>query len=609
MRRTLAPLVSLIALIALIALATAAPAQANWFPAERIDGPAPIAAVGGVSLGRDGTGAVVYVKNEGDDPVGWVSRFGGGAWGAPERLPADGVSDVDVAAGEKGRLALAWIAAGAVYGAVADGGANVAVSAPVQLSAAGGAAGLDVRIGVEGGAYAVWSEAGAGGTDVRAAHLVGTTWTTLAAPLDVDPAHAAGAGSGRPRVAVAADDTAVVAWGETLADGRSHVVYRRLLGTALSQYPQEASVPDLAGEAGGAADSPEIDVEYDRSFAWVTFRQDLAGRSRTLMRRLRGSTFDPALAIDGGATSIGAALAMNQIGEGLAVPALADDTLALVPFADKIVEAPVRLDAGGSAAPQTPVGWVSERGDGGVAYRSQAADGSAVVRGRAVAVGSPAGAEAVLSQPSAGPVAAGSLHAGGDRVGDVAVTMLQGAPGAQTLGVALLDIPPSRPVASARTRYLNPIAEGITWSPGLDFLGPQTFRVKVDGRLVGASTTPVLRTRKLRQGRHRVQVEATDRRGQTARSRVTAMYVDTVRPRASASASRSGRLVTATVRASDPGRHATGVRRIVVDWGDGHRSSARHGRFRHRYAKSRPAKIRVSVLDRARNETVRTLRR
>jgi hypothetical protein len=603
MRRTLAPLASL------IVLATAAPAQANWFAAEAVDGPAPIAAVGGVSLGRDGRGAVVYVKHEGDNPAGWLARFADGAWQAPERLPADGVSDIEVAAGEKGRLALAWISGGAVYGAVVEGGTSTAVSAPVQLSSAGGASGLDVQIGVRGGAHAVWSEAGAGGSDVRAAQLLGTAWTTIAAPLDIDPTHAAGTGSGRPRVAIAADDTAVAAWGETLPDGLSHVFYRRLLGTTPSQYPQEASVPELGGEAGGSADSPEIDVEYDRSFAWVTFRQDLGGRSRTLMRRLRGSTFDPALAIDGGATSSGAALAMNQIGEGMAVPALADNSLLLVPFADKVVEAPARLDASGSAAPQTPVGWISERSEGGVAYRGQGADGSAVVRGRTVEIGGVAGPEAVLSHPTAGPVAAGSLRAGGDRVGDVAVAMLQGAPGAQTLAVALLDIPPSRPVASARARFVNPGTEGIAWGAGLDFLGPQRFTVRVDGRVRGTTTSTVLRVRGLRQGRHRLQIEATDRRGQTARSRTTEMHVDTARPRAAARASRSGKLVALTVRASDPGKAATGVRQIVVDWGDGRRSSARHGRFRHRYAKSGRAKITVTVRDRARNETVRTLRR
>src|SRR2546421_734999 len=110
------------------------------------------------------------------------------------------------------------------------------IPAPAQLSSGPAASGLDVQIGVEGGAFAVWSQGG----DVRAAMIEQSTWTPIATPLDIDPAHVAGVGAGRPRVAVAADDTAVVAWGEKDAAGVSHVYYRRLLGPARSQYPQDA---------------------------------------------------------------------------------------------------------------------------------------------------------------------------------------------------------------------------------------------------------------------------------------------------------------------------------------------------------------------------------
>jgi hypothetical protein len=513
MRRILVPIVTL------LALASAAPAQAKWFRAEAVDGPAAIVSVGGASLGRDGRGGVVYVKQEGDNPAGFLARFAAGAWRPPERLPADGVSEIGVAAGDGGRLALAWISGGTVFGAVVAGGPAQAVSAPVPLSAPAGASGLDVEMGAQGGAYAVWSEAGG---DVRAARLVGTTWEPLAGALDIDPAHAAGVGAGRPRVAVAADDTAVVAWGETLPDGLSHVFYRRLLGTTPSLYPQEASVPGLGAEAAGSADSPEIDVEYDRSFAWVSFRQDLGGRSRTLMRRLRGSTFDAPVAIDGGATSTGASLAMSFIGEGVAIPSLADNSLALVHFADKTVQAPLRLDRGGSAAPQTPVGFISERHAGAVAY-ARSASGAVAVLGRTVAVGRIAGPETVLSHPTAGPALPGSLRAAGDRDGDVAVAMLQGAPGARTLTAALLDDPPGRPVVTSRR--VDPARSGIRWNAGLDLLGPQRFTVRVDRRVAGRTSKTSLRVRGLRKGRHTVQVVATDRRGQSARSRTRTIDV------------------------------------------------------------------------------------
>jgi hypothetical protein len=87
------------------------------------------------------------------------------------------------------------------------------------------------------------------------------------------------------------------------------------------------------------------------------------------------------------------------------------------------------------------------------------------------------------------------------------------------------------------------------------------------------------------------------------------MVVDTQRPRASVSASRAGRVVTVSVAASDPGRRATGVREIAVDWGDGRRSTSRRGQLRHRYAGGARKRITVTVRDRARNETVRRLTR
>src|SRR3954470_2512434 len=269
---------SLVLLVSLAVLALGAPAaEAGWFPADVVDGPAPITRLGGVSLGRDGTGGVVYVKQEGDNPAGYLARFAGGVWGKPVRLPANGVTNIAVAAGPKSRLALVWVANGNVFAAVADA---KHVSAPVPLSNTGGATGLDVQIGVEGGAFAVWSQGG----DVRAAMLQSATWTASAQPRDVVPGRIAGTGAGRPRVAVAADDTAVAAWAEVDGAGRSHVYYRRLLGTTPSAYPQEASVAALAGAATGSADTPEIKVEYDRSFAWVTFRQVVSGTSRTLAR-------------------------------------------------------------------------------------------------------------------------------------------------------------------------------------------------------------------------------------------------------------------------------------------------------------------------------------
>src|SRR3954469_7970498 len=144
-----------------LVLAAAAPARAAWFAAEPVDGPGAIDAVGGVSLSADGSGGLAYVKGG----AGYLSRFAGGTWQPPVRLPGSAVTDIKLVAwGDS--LAVVWIAGGRVLAAQARAGA---LSAPVALTAGGGASGLDVATGAEGGAYAVWSAAG----DVRAAKTSG----------------------------------------------------------------------------------------------------------------------------------------------------------------------------------------------------------------------------------------------------------------------------------------------------------------------------------------------------------------------------------------------------------------------------------------------------
>jgi hypothetical protein len=194
----------------------------------------------------------------------------------------------------------------------------------------------------------------------------------------------------------------------------------------------------------------------------------------------------------------------------------------------------------------------------------------------------------------------------GDRVGDVAVAMLQGTPGARTLTVALEDIPPARPVITDRT--VNPRTGGIRWNPGLDYLGRQSFSVRADGRNLGTSTSSSLRTKRLRDGRHIVTVTATDRRGQAATSRSMAVYTDTKRPRAAVSASRSGKLLRVAVRATDPRGRGSGISSYTVDWGDGKRTRSAHARLHHRYRTSGRKRITVTVRDRAGNQAVRRTR-
>ena len=93
-----------------------------------------------------------------------------------------------------------------------------AFTGPVAIGGPG-ARSLDIDLGINGAAYAVWEQGG----DVRAARLQDATWTAVAAPLDVDPALEAGTGALRPKVAVSAEGYAVATWGDRPGDGTTRM--------------------------------------------------------------------------------------------------------------------------------------------------------------------------------------------------------------------------------------------------------------------------------------------------------------------------------------------------------------------------------------------------
>jgi hypothetical protein len=149
----------------------------------------------------------------------------------------------------------------------------------------------------------------------------------------------------------------------------------------------------------------------------------------------------------------------------------------------------------------------SERSDTAIAWRA-GDDATAVVRGRLAPENGRLGREAVLSRPGGGPVAPGPLSASSNRIGDVAVAFVQGG----AVGAAMYDRPPSAPALHSLPAVV-PRRVLVRWSPGLEFGGPQRYRVLVDGRPAGSTGATSMRIR-LRRGRHRIHVIGIDRRGQ-----------------------------------------------------------------------------------------------
>ena len=592
--RRLLPLTTLV-----LALLLAPSAQAGWYAAEAVDGPAEIVALGDVDLARDGTGGLVYVKRDGGVPQVFLSRLAGGAWQPPEKLSNGGpVSEAAVTATDGGRLAAAWVAGGEVWGTVIPAARRAQAPAPPVILGGGGASGVAIDMGVNEDAYAVWSAAG----DVHAARLDGTAWTPLAGALDLEPSRPAGTGPRlRPRVGVSAEGNAIATWAETDANGRNHVVSRRLTRLTPSAAPQDLTLDAFAGEPAGSADSPDIDVEDDGSFAWVAFRQDIGGRSRTVARRLRGSLFEDPFALDGGQTSLTPRIDFGGKGIGGAVAAV-DGNGVFSAYLSKFdaFEPGARVDVTAGDAPPAPTVATSERGDVYVAWRTGAGDGGDV-RARRKLGEKGFEAEFTASNPAFGAVQPGALAIGSDRLGNTIVAMLQGSGPQARITAAAWDRPPGRPgfIGSPAYRGRRPL---LRWMPGAEIWGRQRFTVRIDGKVVGTTgSSQLVSPRRFGRGRHRATVTATDRRGQAAASRVYSFRIDPVMPTLRIRVRRSGRRVSLSSAAGDRG--PSGLRYVEVDWGDGSRT--RHRNSSHVYKKGRYT-LRVAAVDRADNRTVKT---
>ena len=588
----------LASLTLLITCGLAPSAGAAWFPADPVDGPSPaIRAVTGVDLARDGNGAVVYLKDENGVPHVFISRHVAGQWRAPERVDGGietAATEALVSVADEQRLAVAFISGGRLYGSVVSAGggplpgAQLLYADPDPLRAISD---LAFDMGINGTAYATFTAPGGGGTDVRAVRLQDTTWEPVTAPLDIDPAHAAGNGKRRSQVAVAADGNGVVVWGEEHPDGRDRVYGRRVTALQPSAAPQEVSIPDLGGEPGGAADSPDISIEDDVSFAWVVWRQDIAGRSRSIARRLVGSLYEAPVSVDNGGPSIAPQIAINGRGIGHAVAQSDVETVVGAPLRNDIFAPGLRIDSLGASS--VPVVAVTEKREVGVAWLRSGSE----LRARHQDEDEPFSAEAVISRPELGPATAPVIAA--DRFGDIAIAAMQGDFDRRVV-VGSFDRPPGTPVGTTTNNWQRRSRPRFRWRAATDLWGAVSYRVLVDGVEIGK--TPALElipAAPVLDGTHTWTVQAVDQRGQAAGSRTRYIRVDSVPPlgRVRIDGKRkAGQTLKFFFSASDD---LSGLKYALIDYGDGSPVTyARHSAHRYRRGKFI---LTLKVADRAGN--------
>ncbi len=615
MRRRLAPIVTILA-----ALTVAAPAHAGFFAAEPIDGPsADILSLGDLDVARDGTGAVGYIRRDGGVPHVFVSRLVNGVYETPQRVDTglEGAgTQVAVAVGDGGRIAAVFINGGAAFATLVPK-AGDPWTAPQLLS--GGASDPSVDMSIHGAAYATYTATG----NVLAARLdrTATSWTGVDQALDIDPARPAGIGTGRSRVAIAADATAVAVWGE--AGG---VFARRLYRTHVSDTPIQVSVDSLDGHpaAAGGADLPDVDIEDDSSFAYVAFRQQFANgaggvQSRAIARRLQGSRILDPVAADplpwGGDSIDSVDVALSGRGAGSITAGTTTGGASAAIIKDDKLAPPIAI--GGSGLPAQPIGAIAETLDRVIGWTSigDSAVHARYFEDRADRRSVPApGPDTVVSNPDFGPVdPAGGFDAAANRVGDFSLAFVQGDGDQRRLVAAGYDRVPGLFNTFSGSKWRNPAKAPLAWGEPIELWGPLTYTVIVDGKPVAQTTDRRLAVKAgaIREGRHTWKVVATDRRGQSSATKLRTLRIDTVKPKVSFSVKRKQRVVTVTAKANDvlpPSGQASGVAYVRIDFGD--RSGIVQARkASHRYAKAgRHYTIRVSATDRAGNAVAVTRR-
>lgn len=604
--------------------ASSASAQAPaLLPSVAVDGPGvTIGGLSGLSVSRDGTGGLVYLKTVGGVSHVFVSRLLGGTFLAPEQVDASlgGASSQPViAAGGNGLLLIAFINGGELD-AVTRPSASVGYGAPVPL--AGAASNPSIALSIHNKGYLAFTAVGAVGHNVRAAYWVGGAWALEASPLDAAPGNDAGTGTGAPRVVAAGDGVGIVAWGEA-----GHIYTRRVWGISPSVVYEQADPPSLSGWTEVSAGVPSISTDDDSSYADVAFQEvltnGLAQQSRVVMRKLRASQYDslPTLAPDGLSTpgpegAVQPRVALSGAYQGFLTTArdASNNVWASRLGPAGLPQTVTQLNSLFDASPPDAVPATTGQYLGLVAWQHDpGVPGLPQIRARYFD-GTVWGPELVASSPALGPTdAAAGLFASGDFSGDVAAAWVQGAPGSTAIVTALLYAAPGSFAPVTASRYSRTASPVLSWSPAGEQWGPVRYTLSVDGTPVLQSTLTAVRIPTLSQGPHVWQVIATNQVGLSSEARAVGLFVDSYRPALQLRLTGSERAKSAlrlSLRYSDqppglPVADGSGIAQETVNWGDGRSAKIHHGAA-HAYARPGRYRLTVTVTDRAGNRTTLT---
>ena len=448
-----------------------------------------------------------------------------------------------------------------------------------------------VDMSINGVAYLTWSAGG----DVLAARMErdATAFNGVPAPLDIDPAAVAGTGTGRPKVAVAADGVATVVWGESGA---------RLRAADLRAAP----VDRPAGPRRAAPTSPTSPARTTRaspgSCSARAAQTDRAAARRLAVRR-PGRRCRPPRAPRRRAWPSTAAASATR-----ASPARR--RRAPTAPCSRTTSSTRRVLLGGGFAAPAPVPAVAETGDGLIAFQQGDADRRARGPSRAPTTTCPRrgssrsrAPDATLSDPALGPTDAVARARGRGRPRRRRRDRLR--PGRRRRAPDRRRQP--RPRAGLLPRQHDdqvaqvraPAAEV---GDGLRAVGAADLQ-RADRRQAGRADHLDRRDRAgvVADGLHRWRVVATDIRGQSTRDARRATCASTPRRRRSPTRSRAsrkrGKPVKVAVQATDASgtaAKASGLDHVRISFGDGSRAVTGL-RAIHRYGHSGKVTVRISA--------------
>jgi PKD domain-containing protein len=635
-----APWKTLAALAAVLALAILPScAQAVILPATTIDGPSEnIVGFGGAAMAEDGSGGVVYLKTvEGVAHV-FVSRYVEGHWLAPIRVDTEeqfAASWPRIGAAAGGELIVVWATPfatspstgkpiyellGAELGPGAEHfGQAIIVDRDIEE---GTGTSPDLVVSSTGQADVVYRvidtdkvgvsllRAGDVPESVRLAHFDGRRWSNLGA---INRDSAVGmrppTQDNAPRVAIGPTGNGVVVWQEPDIEGVARIWARRIFGSALN-YVMPVSTETYNG-APITDDAEAPSVAFSRlGQAEVAYRQ-AAGPSSPLPgpriflnilpdgESANGGEFQGASVADAdvpGGKSATVGPPAIDIDEKRSVRVVYDDngTPRVIEGNDKGLTGALSLGPPFAGGEQSVASVMNPEGGGVSAWPSAEAQGHPAV---AVREDFPGGAvqTALVSGGAGGEVA--ELAVGRSGLGDGLIAFRQGQLGDAAIVAAQATAPPSQFVLTLPKGWVKPARALVSWQPAPTSDGPLSYHLVLDGHIqatpAGEVFSAQLNPHGLSSGRHRVQVLATDRDGESTLTAPSTLLIAGVPPTVKVGLADGGAAVHVRVRDAYSGvdSHA-----VSVSFGDG--ASARgHTTFSHRYRRAGVYRVVVHVQD------------